>query len=342
MQRRGALWISRASTARDVHAQPVLRSFLDVGQIALDGRFPLPLDRPFTHAEAREMGLQTRDLCVLVEDGLVRRLVAGVYVANRVPDSLALRAQALRLVVPQDAVVTDRTAGWLHGAPMVLAPGDHLVIPQVSMFVNRKGARLRNDLASSGERTLQPNDVTEVFGVRVTSALRTACDLGRLMNRDRAFAALDAMLALGVFDADELWDAVKRFRGMRGVRQLRGFAPLADGRAQSAAESILRLRWLDLLTLPRPEPQIEVPRPGQPSYWLDLGVRELRYAAEYDGEEWHLRTPEQSARDVRRRTWMRDERGWIIDAVTKDNLFGRTRDIEGILLKGVRDACRRL
>jgi hypothetical protein len=334
--------MTRTRTARDVHAQPVLRSFLDVGQIALDGRFPLPLDRPFTHAAARKAGLQNRDLCVLVEEGFVRRLVAGVYVANLVPDSLALRAQALRLVVPREAVVTDRTAGWLLGAPMVLAPGDHLVLPQVSMFVNRKGARLRNDVTSSGERTLQSQDLTEVLGVRVTTALRTACDLGRLLSRDRAFAALDAMLALGVFDSDELWDAVKRFRGMRGVRQLRGFAPLADGRAQSAAESILRLRWLDLLTLPPPEPQIEVPRPGQPSYWLDLGVRDLRYAAEYDGEEWHLRTPEQRARDARRRTWMRKERGWLLDPVTKDNLFGRTRDVEGILLKGVRDARRRL
>ena len=320
----------------------MLRSFLDVGQIALDSRFPLPLDHPFTHGAAREAGLQNRDLCMLVTEGFLRRLVAGVYVANEVPDSLALRAQALLLVVPPDAVVTDRTAGWLHGAPMVLAPGDHLVVPQVSMFVNRKGARLRNELASSGERTLESEDVTAVLGVRTTTALRTACDLGRLLNRDRAFAALDAMLSLGAFDADELWDAVARFRGMRGVRQLRGFAPLADGRAQSAAESILRLRWLDLLTLPRPELQIELQRPGQPSYWLDLGVQDLRYAAEYDGEEWHQRTPEQKARDDRRRTWMREERGWIIDVVTKDNLFGHTRDIEGILLNGVRDARRRL
>src|SRR4051794_9868581 len=119
----------------------VLRSFLDVGQIALDGRFPLPRDRPFTHDAAREAGLQTRDLSLLVSEGFLRRLVAGVYVASQAPDSLALRAWALRLVVPADAVVTDRTAGWLHGAKMVLAPGDPLVIPPVSMFVNRKGAR---------------------------------------------------------------------------------------------------------------------------------------------------------------------------------------------------------
>ena len=226
---------------------------------------------------------------------------------------------------------------------MVLAPGDHLVVPQVSMFVNRKGARLRNELASSGERTLRSEDVTEVLGVRVTTPLRTACDLGRLLNRDRAFAALDAMLSLGIFDADELWEAIKRFRGMRGVRQLRGFAPLADGRARVA-------RGIHPpASLARPAARCRVrsrrsksARPGQLSYWLDLGVADLRYAAEYDGEEWHQRTPEQKARDARRRTWMREERGWIIDVVTKDNLFGRTRDIEGILLNGVRDARRRL
>ena len=252
----------------------VLRSFLDLGQIALDGRFRCRWIAVHPRHGA-EGGLQNRDLGVLVTEEFLRQLVAGVYVADQVPE-LATRwsFQALRLVLRAGRCRDQQaTAGWLHGAPMVLAPGDHLVIPQVSMFVNRKGARLRNELASSGERTLKSEDVTEVLGVRVTSALRTACDLGRLLNRDRAFAALDAMLSLGVFDADELCDAVKRFRGMRGVRQLRGFAPLADGRAQSAAESILRLRWLDLLTLPRPEPQIEVVRPGQPSYWLDLGVQ---------------------------------------------------------------------
>ncbi len=66
---------------------------------------------------------------------------------------------------------------------MVLAPGDHLVIPPVSMFVNRNGARLRNELASSGERTLR--SAGRHGGVRGAGddALRTACDLGRLLNR---------------------------------------------------------------------------------------------------------------------------------------------------------------
>ena len=320
----------------------MLRPFVDLGAPLLDGRFPLPLEEPFTAAEARKAGIHSSELSVLCEEGYLRRLLKSVYVAAQVPDSLELRAAALRLVVPADAVVTDRTAGWLLGAPMVLAPGDHLVVPTVSMFVNREGARLRNELSSSGERALRPDEIMEVLGLQVTTPLRTACDLGRLLSRDRAFAALDAMLRLGLFTKEDLRQAVEQFRGMRGVRQLRGFAPLADGRAESPGESIVRLRWLDLLTMPPPELQIEIVRVGQASYWLDLGVALLRFAVEYDGEEWHRRTPEQRERDCRRRAWLREERDWIIEPVTKDNIFGRQRDIESILVNGVRDARRRL
>ena len=182
----------------------------------------------------------------------------------------------------------------------------------------------------------------DVFGLQVTTPLRTACDLGRLLRRDSAFAALDAMMRLRLFNTEDLRAATKEFRGMRGVRQLRGFVPLVDGRAESPGESITRLRWLDLLTLPTPDLQIEVERPGQWSYWLDMGVEELLYAVEYDGEEWHRRTPQQRERDRKRRTWLRQERGWMIDPVTKENVFGRRRDIESILVNGVRNARRRL
>jgi hypothetical protein len=52
--------------------------------------------------------------------------------------------------------------------------------------------------------------------------------------------------------------------------------------------------------------------------------------------------PEQRERDRKRRGWLRDERGWIIEPVTKENVFGPHRDIEGIVENGVREARRRL
>ena len=94
--------------------------------------------------------------------------------------------------------------------------------------------------------------------------------------------------------------------------------------------------------MPHPELQIEIERPHRWSFWLDLGVVKLRFAVEYDGEEWHRRTREQRERDRKRRTWLRDERGWIVEPVTSENVFGRDRDIESILVNGVRNARRRL
>lgn len=47
-------------------------------------------------------------------------------------------------------------------------------------------------------------------------------------------------------------------------------------------------------------------------------------------------------RDRARRAWLRDEQGWMIEPVTKENVFGPQRDIEAIVLTGLRNARRRL
>jgi hypothetical protein len=313
--------------------------FLVPGLPLLDERFPLPLDGPFTLQMARDCRIHPAELGRLVQLGLVRRLVQGVYVVAQVPDSLGLRVDALRLVVPAGAVVTDRTAGWLHGAPMILAPGDHLSVPPVSIFHRARGCRLRGDLIASGQRMMPDEDVMEVRGLLVTTPLRTACDLGRLLNRDAAFAALDALLRLGAFDKGELVDASRGFRGYRWVRQLRALAPYADSRAESPQESILRLRWLDCPGLPRPEPQRPVPAPEWVPvgfYWVDLGVDELRFGVEYDGAEFH--GPDREDHDAARRSWISDEQRWVLRVVRRSNLHGRDRDIERILHAGVEQA----
>lgn len=313
--------------------------YLSRSQALLDQRFPLALDEPFTWASASRAGIKSSELSLLVRRGLVRRLIEGVYVVAQVPDSLALRIDALRLVVPPGVVVTDRTAAWLHGAETALAPGDHVAVPKVSAFHRSRGGRLRNELTASGQRMMPDDHVTDVGGLLVTTPVRTACDLGRLLGRDRAFAALDALLRLGMFEKDELLEATTLFRGYRGVRQLRWMAPLADGRAESPQESILRLRWLDCSHLPPPEPQRPVRAPSWVAggyYWLDLGVDDLRFAVEYDGEAHH--GPGQKQHDADRRAWIRDHGGWIVRVVRAPNIHGRTRDVEAILRRGVEEA----
>jgi hypothetical protein len=281
--------------------------------------FPLPLDRPFTSATAAAAGVQRQQLHRLANAGYLRRMVKGTYVANAVPDSTALRCQAIGLIVPEDCVVVDRHAGWLLGAEMILAPNEHLDVRPISVFRPAGMGRLRNGLTDSGERNLTEADVVELNGIRVTTPLRTACDLGRVRWTDRSISAMDAMLRLGSFTHQELLSEVERFRGMRWVTTLRTMAPLADGRSQSPGESVLRLRWIEARIGP-PEPQLKVWRDGRLLAVLDIGSEELRYAAEYDGAEWHT-SEEQRRHDRERRQAVGDE-GWVIDAFACDDVFG--------------------
>ncbi len=302
--------------------------------------FPLARDEPFTTSQAVAAGVTRSVLSRLERDGYLRRVVRGVHVATQAVDGLRLRCRALGLVVPRGAVVTDWTAVWIWTG--LLPPGDHLRVPPVCMFRHAGEGRLRHEIASSGERAFRPEDLTLVEGLTVTTPLRTAWDVGRLTRRDVAIGALDALLRHGSFTSGELLDGVERFRRQRGVVQLRALAPLADPRAESPGESVLRLRWLDLTSLPRPEPQVPVFDDwGQEVYRLDLGVEELRFSAEYDGEEFHSSEADRD-HDLARRDWITRERGWIIAPMRRANVFGATRDVEEILYRGVERARRRL
>jgi hypothetical protein len=294
----------------------------------------LPAGRAFPTAEALDRGVSSRQLRELTEGGLLGHPMRGVYYPTGLADSLRLRIECLRLVVPAECVVTDRTAAWLWGAPMVLNPGAHLEVPPVSVF-SPPGHRLRNGLASSGERMLSHDDIADVDGLRVTTPLRTACDLGRLLHRDQAFAAMDSLASLGAFSVEQLIRASGRFAGYRGVIQLRALAPFVDPDSQSPGESILRLRWLDL-GLPRPRCQVEVPAPHQGSYWIDMGLEESRFGAEYDGEDFH--TEGDAEHDMSRRAWLRRTEKWTIVVARKANVHGPHQNIDQMLLQGARDA----
>jgi hypothetical protein len=329
-RRRICHWRGRVNRGSFGRMTTFVRPFLDVSS-------PVPVDRPFSAADARALGVDRRLLSRWTSQGLLLHPLEGVYHAAQLSDSLELRLDCLRLVVPGDAVVTDRTAGWLYGATMMLAPGDHEVVPLASIF-RPPGYRLRNPLSASGERTLAMDDVMEIDGVKVTVPIRTACDLGRLLHRDQALAALDGLLRLKAFDRSELVERAGRFRRYRGVRQLRELAPLADGRSQSPGESILRLRWLDCPELPQPTPQHEVAGPTGP-FFLDLAVPELRYAAEYDGKEWH--GPDHREQDRVRREWVRTRLGYELDVFTAVNIHGPRQDADRHLRRGVERARRR-
>lgn len=221
--------------------------FRDHGQLPLDLTGTSLLDGPFTPAMARAAGVSRWALGRMLEEGRVRRLLRGVYVAATLAETTDLRARAAGLLLPADAVVVDRTAAWVHGVD-VPRPRPHLLPPVEAVTRHSRGR---------AGRRLGARDVSAVGGVRVTTPLRTATDLGRRLPPAHALGVVDAFLRLGLCTHRELLAELPRFGRHAGAVQLRHVVALADARAHDPAESALRFHWYSA-RMPTPVPGLVV------------------------------------------------------------------------------------
>lgn len=271
---------------------------------------------PFTCAQARAVGISRRRLDDAVELRTLRRVLRGVYVDAALEDTPLLRAQAARLVISPHAVLCDRTAAWLLGVE-VQDYRELDVVPPIESYVLRGHDPTDRPECAGGTRDLLPEDWTEIGGVRVTTPIRTAMDLGCKLSRRQAIGAIDALMRSYDFTVEDMMRMLPRYFRRRGVRRLRTIVALGDPRAESRAESWVRLVIVDH-GLPLPTLQHWVVIDGVPTYRLDLAYLHARVAIEYDGEEFHT-TPEQRERDRRRRAHLR-ALGWTVIVLTKADL----------------------
>lgn len=275
-------------------------------------RFPA---NPFTAAEAERLGIPRSRLREALDAREIRRVLRGVYVRADLGDTTKLRAQAARLVISPFAVVCDRTAAWLHGVD-VLDFHELDLLPPLETYVLRGHDPTDRKECNGGTRDLLAEDMCVVDGLPVTTPIRTALDLGCKLSRRDALAALDAfMRKFGITHAD-MRRLLPRYFRRRGVIQLRQLIPLADPRAESQAESWMRIEIVDA-GLPVPQLQYWVHVGGRPTYRLDLAYPHAKVAVEYDGREFHEGDERQKA-DRRRRQWLRD-RGWTVIVIDKDS-----------------------
>ena len=278
---------------------------------------------PFTTADALSRGISEKALTAAVREGLVRRVLRGVYLRSDQPDTIETRAACAARVIAPGSVLRDRTAAWLHGVN-VLTHREQELLPPLETCVGRFLAPSARVGVDGGTRDLAPCDVTIVRGVAVTTPLRTALDLGCNLRRREALAALDEfMRRFGLTRTQYATSAVRYFR-RRGVVQLRQLIPIADGRAESPRESWMRLAVIDA-GLPCPELQYWIEIDGVPTYRLDLAYPRHRIAIEYDGEEFHERTAEQKRHDAERRDWL-ERHGWTVVVVKRGDFTGAQLD----------------
>lgn len=157
---------------------------------------------------------------------------------------------------------------------------------------------------------LAADEVHTIRGMRVTTAARTAFDIGCGLPVAKAIPILDALLnATGIAPADVVALA-DRHPGTRGIRRLRAALELVDGGAESPQETRVRLLLVGA-GLPKPETQIEF---RDLHIRVDMGWREWKVAVEYDGIQ-HWDDPYQRAWDIERIALL-EAAGWTVIRVS--------------------------
>lgn len=185
---------------------------------------------------------------------------------------------------------------------------------------------------SYGGRILHPRKVplrrTDLVrlpsGLWLTTPLRTLVDCASLLTREALVSAIDNALHRRLVDGGDLEQAAAGRSGLAGTAALRTAVALADGRAESPAETLARLLLLPVL--PGLDPQVELfDRAARLVARFDLGDRDVRLGVESDGKRNHA-GPQMVAKD-RRRDRRTEALGWTTERVTWFELRRQQHDV---------------
>ncbi|WP_405134619.1 endonuclease domain-containing protein [Nocardia sp. NBC_01388] len=155
----------------------------------------------------------------------------------------------------------------------------------------------------------------------MTTPARTAFDIGRRLERDRAVPILDALCAATNTPPHDIADVARHHPRLRGVRRLAEVIRFVDSGAESPPESLTRLLLVDD-GLPCPTTQLVVrDHTGQFVARVDMGWDDWRVAVEYDGAH-HWTDPAQRAEDINRLAAL-ESLGWRVVRVSATLLHCR-------------------
>lgn len=160
---------------------------------------------------------------------------------------------------------------------------------------------------------------TTRLGHAVTTLERAVADCAMALDPREALMVADAALHVGA-DRRRCLDILDGMAGRRGVVVAREVLALADDGAESPGESSARFILLRA-GLPAPETQIEI-RTDLGVFWADMGWREWRALAEYDGRAKYEANGSASEAVVqeKRRQGAIEESGWRVLRITKEDI----------------------
>ena len=227
-----------------------------------------------TRAQLLAAGVGSKGISLRVRDGRLHRLHPGVYAVGHtvlVPKGrmlggrpvLRARGRRCRTRAPRRCTMSGRRDRERTSASPVPA---HTRGPGIVVHRTRR---------------LDPEDVTTIDGIRVTTVARTILDLAEILNPRQLTTLIDRAEALRVFDLAELEATIARNPGRKTttLREALG--------AEAPSQRELQRRFLRLCRRHGlPEPQQEAPIGA---YHADFYWPAARLVVETDGRAHHER-----------------------------------------------------
>jgi hypothetical protein len=160
----------------------------------------------------------------LLDQGLVRPVIADVLVAVDAPDSRVIRARATGLLISGPAradlgwVVGFESAAWLHTG---FAGTEQQPPGRLQVIIPPGRRRPREALIKGRQVALPPEQVMMFDGVPVTTPLRTAADVARDLPDAEALATLRRLGELVQVRPQDVMVLLTTMRYGRGVATAR-------------------------------------------------------------------------------------------------------------------------
>jgi very-short-patch-repair endonuclease len=262
-----------------------------------------------TAAELLARGVSRDQLRRWARDGRIRSVAHGVYSPTGWLESLAddprrLHAVAVGAMIKRNPglVASHESAAYLHGIDLLLPAGTR--VPLITLTRRAKEpSRALVQGALVRAATLPDDHVTTAFGIPVTTVARTVMDVARTSGFMEGVVAADSALHSHVVIKVEFAIILEKCGQWPGVVRARQVLDFADGRAESALESVARVRFAEFGIRP---PDLQVNIRGRQGFIgrADFCWHEYRTIGEADGamkydDQGRERARAQLARDER-------------------------------------------
>jgi predicted transcriptional regulator of viral defense system len=279
-----------------------------------------------TTAELLALGVSKDQLRRMARSRKVTSVARGVYSPTSWLESVAgdprrLHAIATGALIRRNPglVASHESAAYLHGLDLLAASDADA--PRITLTRRPQEptrALVRGALIKVA--TLPDDHVTTAFGVPVTTVARTVMDIGRTTGFLAGVVAADAALRSHAVVRVEFAIVLEDCAQWRGAARARQVVDFADGRSESALESVARVRFAQF-GIPPPDLQVNI-HGGQGFIGrVDFCWHRLRTIAEADGAGKYAENAAGRARAQLARDEKLHDAGWATFHFTWSEIY---------------------